>query len=40
MLQVSHHTVQTYVKRIYRKLQVNSKIEALAEARRLSLISR
>jgi DNA-binding NarL/FixJ family response regulator len=39
MLQVSHHTVQTYVKRIYRKLQVNSKIEALSEARRLSLIS-
>jgi DNA-binding NarL/FixJ family response regulator len=39
ILHVSHHTVQTYVKRIYRKLQVNSKIEALSEARRLSLIS-
>lgn len=40
LLKVSHHTVQTYVKRIYRKLQVNSKIEALSEARRLSLIER
>jgi len=39
LLQLSHHTVQTYVKRIYRKLQVHSKIEALSEARRLSLIS-
>jgi DNA-binding NarL/FixJ family response regulator len=38
LLQLSHHTVQTYVKRIYRKLQVHSKIEALSEARRLSLI--
>jgi DNA-binding NarL/FixJ family response regulator len=38
LLSISHHTVQTYVKRIYRKLQVNSKIEALSEARRLSLI--
>lgn len=39
LLQISHHTVQTYVKRIYRKLQVHSKIEALVEARRLSLIA-
>jgi DNA-binding NarL/FixJ family response regulator len=39
LLNVSRHTVQTYVKRIYRKLQVNSKIEALSEARRLHLIS-
>lgn len=39
LLSVSRHTVQTYVKRIYRKLQVNSKIEALSEARRLHLIS-
>jgi DNA-binding CsgD family transcriptional regulator len=38
-MQVSPHTVQTYVKRIYRKLQVNSKIEALFEARRLNLIN-
>jgi DNA-binding NarL/FixJ family response regulator len=40
LLQLSRHTVQTYVKRIYRKLQVNSKVEALSEARRLSLIDR
>jgi DNA-binding NarL/FixJ family response regulator len=39
LMQVSPHTVQTYVKRIYRKLQVNSKIEALFEARRLNLIN-
>jgi len=39
LLKISHHTVQTYVKRIYRKLQVHSKIEALSEARRLSLIA-
>jgi DNA-binding CsgD family transcriptional regulator len=39
LIRVSRHTVQTYVKRSYRKLQVNSKIEALNEARRLSLIA-
>ena len=39
LIEVSRHTVQTYVKRSYRKLQVNSKIEALNEARRLSLIA-
>ena len=38
LMEVSRHTVQTYVKRSYRKLQVNSKIEALDEARRLHLI--
>jgi DNA-binding NarL/FixJ family response regulator len=38
LMQISRHTVQTYVKRSYRKLQVNSKIEALEEARRLRLI--
>lgn len=38
LMQVSRHTVQTYVKRSYRKLQVNSKVEALDEARRLRLI--
>jgi DNA-binding NarL/FixJ family response regulator len=38
LMQVSRHTVQTYVKRSYRKLQVNSKVEALSEARRLQLI--
>lgn len=38
LMQVSRHTVQTYVKRSYRKLQVSSKVEALDEARRLRLI--
>ena len=38
LMSVSRHTVQTYVKRSYRKLHVNSKIEALDEARRLCLI--
>ncbi|MFT7721628.1 MAG: response regulator transcription factor [Roseateles sp.] len=34
-MQVSPHTVMTYVKRVYRKLQVRSKVEAIYEARRL-----
>jgi DNA-binding NarL/FixJ family response regulator len=34
-MQVSPHTVMTYVKRTYRKLQVRSKVEAIYEARRL-----
>jgi len=38
LMGVSGHTVQTYVKRSYRKLQVNGKVEALSEARRLRLI--
>ena len=38
LMSVSRHTVQTYVKRSYRKLQVNSKVGALNEARRLRLI--
>ena len=36
-MSVSHHTVQTYVKRIYRKLHVNSKAEAIYEAQRLGI---
>ncbi len=40
LMHVSRHTVQTYVKRSYRKLQVNSKVDALDEARRLRLIGR
>jgi len=40
LMSVSRHTVQTYVKRSYRKLQVHGKVEALAEARRLNLIPR
>jgi len=38
LMQISRHTVQTYVKRIYRKLQVNSKLGAVSEGRRLRLI--
>lgn len=38
MLNVSHHTVTTYVKRTYRKLQVHSKTEAIYEARRLGWV--
>jgi DNA-binding NarL/FixJ family response regulator len=39
LMQASRHTVQTYVKRSYRKLHVHSKVEALSEARRLRLLS-
>jgi DNA-binding NarL/FixJ family response regulator len=39
LMSVSRHTVQTYVKRSYRKLQVNSKVDALSEARRLKLLN-
>jgi DNA-binding NarL/FixJ family response regulator len=38
LMLISRHTVQTYVKRIYRKLQVNSKLGAVSEGRRLRLI--
>ena len=38
-MSVSRHTVQTYVKRSYRKLHVHGKVEALSEARRLNLIA-
>lgn len=38
LLRVSPHTVLTYVKRIYRKLQVSSKTEAVYEARKLGLV--
>lgn len=38
LLSVSRHTVMTYVKRVYRKLQVNSRTEAVYEARRMGLI--
>lgn len=34
-MNVSPHTIMTYVKRTYRKLQVRSKVEAIYEARRL-----
>lgn len=38
LMGVSRHTVMTYVKRSYRKLQVNSKSEALYEVRRMGLV--
>ena len=38
LMQISRHTVMTYVKRIYRKLQVHSKTEAVYEARRLGIM--
>lgn len=38
VLGLSHHTVVTYVKRIYRKLQVHSKTEAVYEARNLGIL--
>lgn len=38
LMSLSRHTVETYVKRIYRKLQVHSKTEAVYEARKLGLV--
>jgi DNA-binding NarL/FixJ family response regulator len=38
LLDLSRHTVETYVKRLYRKLQVHSKTEAIYEARKLGLV--
>jgi DNA-binding NarL/FixJ family response regulator len=37
LMRLSRHTVETYVKRIYRKLQVHSKTEAVFEGRALGL---
>ena len=37
-MHVSRHTVETYVKRTYRKLQVHTKTEAVYEGRRLGLV--
>jgi DNA-binding NarL/FixJ family response regulator len=39
LMLVSRHTVQTYVKRLYRKLQVGSKLAAVQEATRLQLLN-
>lgn len=38
LLNLSRHTVETHVKRIYRKLQVHSKTEAVYEARKMGLV--
>jgi DNA-binding NarL/FixJ family response regulator len=38
LMNVSHHTVQTYVRRIYSKLKVRSKAEAIYEARHQGLL--
>lgn len=38
VLALSRHTVSTYVKRLYKKLQANSKTEAIFEARSRGLI--
>lgn len=38
LLEISAHSVMTYVKRSYRKLHVNSKTEAVYEARKLGLL--
>lgn len=38
LLDISHHSVMTYVKRSYRKLHVNSKTEAVYEARKMGLL--
>lgn len=39
LLGVSRHTVQTYVRRIYAKLEVGTKVEAIFEARRQGLLA-
>ena len=38
LMSVSRHTVQTFVRRIYAKLEVNSKAEAIFEARNQGLL--
>lgn len=38
LMGVSRHTVMSYVKRSYQKLQVHSKVQALNEARRMGLV--
>ena len=39
LLKLSRHTVETYVKRIYRKLQVHSKTAAVYKGRKLGLLN-
>ncbi|MDD5336628.1 MAG: response regulator transcription factor [Rhodoferax sp.] len=38
LINVSRHTVLTFIRRIYAKLEVNSKTEAIYEARKLGLL--
>lgn len=38
LMGISRHTVETYIKRVYRKLQVHSRTAAIHEARALGLI--
>lgn len=38
LMQVSRHTVVTFIRRIYQKLEVGSKAEAIFEARCLGLL--
>ena len=38
LLGVSKHTIGTYIKRMYRKLHVNSRSEAVFEAQRIGLL--
>ena len=40
LMSVSHHTVSTFVRRIYAKLEVNSKAEAIYEANARGLLAR
>ena len=40
LMAVTRHTVQTFVRRIYKKLEVNSKAEAIFEARQQGLLER
>lgn len=40
LMQLSHFTVRTFVRRIYAKLKVSSKAEAIFEARTLGLLDR
>jgi DNA-binding CsgD family transcriptional regulator len=37
-MSVSRHTVLTFIRRIYAKLEVNSKTEAIYEARKQGLL--
>jgi DNA-binding NarL/FixJ family response regulator len=40
LIQLSPHTVVSHIKKVYRKLRVNSRVEALYEAKLLGVLSR